>query len=101
MIDFKQFRKARTRVEISALELARGSKIDRSRISLYESGTAQLSEEQLEALCAALVAAIRKRIKNFEGVIDLLRNQKEAVEGVGARIDGRKEDRCGEHSDQP
>jgi transcriptional regulator with XRE-family HTH domain len=100
-MNHETFAIVKNKTRIPATEIARRSKIDRTRLWLYETGAAQLSAKQLEALEAALVAVISERMKDFAAGIQLLKGQKKAPDGVGARVEGQKEPRCGEHSDQP
>ena len=91
-MDFKEFRKIRTKVAVPALECARGAGIDRSTVSLYESGTVDLTQKQIDALHGALVAAIRRRVTSFESALKrLLSGERKAGEGVGARSSGGDE----------
>lgn len=99
-MNYKTFAIVKNKTRIPATEIARRSKIDRTRLWLFEQGTVELSDKQLKDLTTALVSAISKRMKDFEAGIQLLKYPKEAVEGVGARIDGQKENRRDQHSDQ-
>ena len=93
MRDFKEYRKARDLAGATALEIAKASGINRSQLSLYESGAAKLSGPQLARLQNSLIAAINDRIAKLRRGIELLTedsSQKKAIDGVGARIDGEE-----------
>jgi predicted transcriptional regulator len=75
----KTFRAVKRRTGIATTTLATKSKINRTTISLYESGAVQLSKEQLAQLVTAFETAISERIAGFEKAIKLLRGKKEAA----------------------
>jgi transcriptional regulator with XRE-family HTH domain len=90
-MDFRTARAVRIAAGESGLEIARSAGIDRSRHSLFENGSVELSDEQVESLRKALVAALYSRMKKLQTGLELLsesNKQNETARGVGARPDG-------------
>lgn len=80
---------------VTAIEIALSSGINRSQLSMYESGALKLSEAQLARLRKALRAALYARIEKLKEGFTILdceevAAQKEAVTRVGAPRDGFK-----------
>jgi transcriptional regulator with XRE-family HTH domain len=92
-MDFRMARAVRIMAGESGLDIARLAGIDRSRHSLFENGSVELSDKQIESLRRTLIAAIHDRIAKLRKGIELLTedpSQKKAIDGVGARIDGEE-----------
>ncbi|SRR6266849_6276530 len=102
-MEFATLKNIRILAGIPASELARLSGVDRSRLSLFESGTVRLSDSQLRSLMASLRVAIRNRIEKLEEGFDILNREElstqKAVGGVGALADGERSVRCEERND--
>jgi transcriptional regulator with XRE-family HTH domain len=91
--DFKKYREARYLAGATALEISKASGINRSQLSLYESGAVKLRGSQLARLQKAVIAAILRRMAKLRTAVEILNKgitQKEAIDGVGARIDGEE-----------
>jgi transcriptional regulator with XRE-family HTH domain len=72
MITTTRIRKLRSMAGISASELSRRAKVDRSRLSLAEGGVCQLNKGQVDALRRALIEAIHAKILGLKGAISRL-----------------------------
>ena len=94
------YRKVLSKTKIPATEMARRSRIDRTRLWLFAASTVELSDRQLKALEAALVAAISERMRDFKAGIELLNDDIKVVEAVGARADGQETERYDHHVEQ-
>ncbi len=98
----KQIRNIRIRAGVQAVELARQSGIDRSRLSLFESGTVELSEAQLAKLKDSLLKELVKRMEGFRAAIKMLKETeatKKVAAGAGAPDGQGSESRCEERND--
>jgi transcriptional regulator with XRE-family HTH domain len=85
---FATLKNIRILAGVPASELARLSGVDRSRLSLFESGTVRLSDSQLSSLMASLRVAIRERIEKLEEGFAILNREEiaaqKAADGAGA-----------------
>jgi transcriptional regulator with XRE-family HTH domain len=102
-LDFRKFRKVRIQAGVKALALARMAHLSHSRISLWESGTVELSEAQRAKLTDSLLKEIVKRMESFRAAIETLREtepeNKVAADGAGAPGSGQESElRCDERN---
>jgi transcriptional regulator with XRE-family HTH domain len=102
----RKFREIRIRAGVKALTLARMAHLSHSRISLWESGTVELSEAQRTKLTNSLLKEIVKRMAAFKAAIKMLREtepkNKVAADGAGATGSGRESElRCDERRNAP
>jgi transcriptional regulator with XRE-family HTH domain len=94
--------KVKRLVKIHGTALAVMTGINRSQLSLYESGAAQLNPAQLEAVRRVLVAEVYKQMAGLREAAEILTKeipQKETAVGAGAP-DGSLESelRCDERN---
>lgn len=71
-MDGKQLRRARVTVGLTGVELSRVARVNRSTLSLAESGCITLSPEQERRVRAALLRAARRRRQNCVAMLATL-----------------------------
>ena len=95
MKDFRAYRNVRNLAGATSIEIALSAGINRSQLSMYESGSLQLSDAQVDRLRKALIVAVCQRQSKLREAAEILTKdipQKETARCVGARSGGLESD---------